>query len=526
MKNLNKFIETEHFKLEDERIIKRLLTPNCYMASIDLQNAYYLIPIRKSDRKFLRFSFKGNLFEFTCLPFGLNTAPYTFTKIMKPVISQLRNRGYTSVIYLDDILLVESSETKCQESVQATIEVIKKLGFLINEQKSHKVPATRCKFLGNIYDSKEMVIELPVEKQKKVKSKIDTFSVMRQCKIRDFASFIGTLSACCLTLKYGRVYMRSFERERYLALDYNSNNFEAKMRLSPNLREDFDWWDKHITNVKNQIRNLDPSIEIFSDAFSSGWGAFCNKSRVNSHWNADERNQHINYLELLAAWFGLKCFAKDLKDCDILLRIDNTTAIAYINKNGGVRFPKLAKIAKQIWQWCEARNLWIFASYIASKDNIEADFESRRLEPETEYALAYSAYDQIISEFGNPEIDLFANRTNTKCTKYFSWKKDPGSIGIDAFTFKWEKYYFYAFPPFSIILRALEKIRFEKARGILVVPLWPAQAWFPVYMSMLESLPIYFKPNVGLLQSLDRKSHPLWSRITLVAGIISGRLSR
>lgn len=42
------------------------------------------------------------------------------------------------------------------------------------------------------------------------------------------------------------------------------------------------------------------------------------------------------YLELLAAWFGLKCFAKELRDCDVLLRIDNTMAIAYIIKKGGV----------------------------------------------------------------------------------------------------------------------------------------------------------------------------------------------
>jgi len=60
----------------------------------------------------------------------------------------------------------------------------------------------------------------------------------------------------------------------------------------------------------------------------------------------------------------------------------------------------------------EERNLWIFASYIASVDNVEADFESRRLEPKTEYALAQFAFCKIISIFGNPEIDLFATRTN------------------------------------------------------------------------------------------------------------------
>lgn len=120
------------------------------------------------------------------------------------------------------------------------MKLFKKLGFLINERKSHKVPSTRYRFLGNMYDLVKMVVELPIEKQKKVKSKIEKFRIMKQYKIREFASFVGTLSSC-LTLKYGRVYMRSFKRERFLALEGNGDNFEANMRLSSELKEDFDW---------------------------------------------------------------------------------------------------------------------------------------------------------------------------------------------------------------------------------------------------------------------------------------------
>lgn len=81
-------------------------------------------------------------------------------------------------------------------------------------------------------------------KTRKLKSKIDKFRVMKQCRIREFASFVGTLSSCCSTLKYGRVYIRSFGRERFLALERNNDNFEAMM-LSPELKEDFDWWNEH-----------------------------------------------------------------------------------------------------------------------------------------------------------------------------------------------------------------------------------------------------------------------------------------
>lgn len=51
----------------------------------------------------------------------------------------------------------------------------------------------------------------------------------------------------------------------------------------------------------------------------------------------------------------------------------------------------------------------------------------------------------------------------------------------------------------------------------MIVPKWPAQAWYPVYMSMLDSEPLYLNPNKYLLCSIDRRPHPLWKRITLVA---------
>lgn len=522
LKNLNEFIDTEHFKLEDSKVVRELLTSGCFMISIDLKDAYYLISVAESDRKYLRFQFQGKIYEFTCLPFGLNIAPYIFTKIMKPVVSYLRLLKILLVIYLDDILVIGRSFEMCSKNAKTALALLKKLGFIINFEKSQLTPSKRCKFLGLVYDSKEMVVELPIEKKNRVTELVRKFDRIKKCKIREFAAFIGTLESCSPTLKYSRVHMRSFERERFVALRSNKDNYDRDMTITSNLKDDFDWCEKNVLVAKNSIKIFKPVIEIFSDASTSGWGAVCKDNRVHGHWKEYERSLHINILKLKAVFFGLKCFCKDLRSCDILLRVDNTTAIAYINKKGGIRVPQLSMLAKEIWTWCEKRELWIFASYIRSKDNSIADFESRRLEPETEYSLADYAFNAIIDKFGEPKIDLFATRANAKCTRYVSWKKDPGSIAIDAFTISWKSKFFYAFPPFSTILRVLEKVRVDEARGVLVVPHWPAQAWFPVFLSMLDSEPIYFKPDINLLLTFNRQPHPVWRRITLVSSIISG----
>ena len=116
--------------------------------------------------------------------------------------------------------------------------------------------------------------------------------------------------------------------------------------------------------------------------------------------------------------------------------------------------------------------MWIFASYVKSSDNFHADKESRKLSDDTEWEISKIAFKKINKKFGKFDIDLFATKINKKCVKFVSWFPDPEAIAIDAFTISWTKLYFYTFPPFSLILPTLQKIRNDGARGVLIVPLW------------------------------------------------------
>ena len=79
--------------MEGIHMLRDLLTPNDFMAKIDLKDAYFTVPIWKGHQKFLRFLWKGTQWEFACLPFGIASTPRVFTKILKPVISLLRKQG-------------------------------------------------------------------------------------------------------------------------------------------------------------------------------------------------------------------------------------------------------------------------------------------------------------------------------------------------------------------------------------------------------------------------------------------------
>lgn len=310
-----------------------------------------------------------------------------------------------------------------------------------------------------------MTLELPSEKREKIFKGITYCLSHRTCKIRELARFLGILTSACPAVKYGWLYTKCFEYEKFLALKRSWDNYNAKMRLTDGVAADMLWWRLNIKATNNDLKN---------DNFVSGWGAYCEGESTHGWWTESNVDSHINFLDLHAIFFGLKCFANHLSRGNVLIRTDNTTALAYINKMGSVQYPKLNQLARQIWQWCESKNIWVYASYISSTENWEADQTSRVLPPETEWSLNDRDFFKIIGALVLPEIDLFASLGNHKCARYISWFRDPGAESVDAFTVSWANLFFYAFPPFSLILRALQKIRNERAMGILVVPLWPS----------------------------------------------------
>ena len=82
-----------------------------------------------------------------------------------------------------------------------------------------------------------------------------------------------------------------------------------------------------------------------------GLSASCQGVNTRGPWSGQERTHHINYLELLAAFLALKSFASNRRAISILLRLDNITAIAFLNRMGGTHSPLLSRLTVEIWNW-------------------------------------------------------------------------------------------------------------------------------------------------------------------------------
>lgn len=167
------------------------------------------------------------------------------------------------------------------------------------------------------------------------------------CRIRQLVEFLGLLTSACPAVQYGWVYTRQKERDKFLALNY-SDNYNKRMVLPSCLQPDFKWWSDNIETSYSSIQSNDYLLEIFCDASRTDWRVPCNSEIPGGNWSAREIKNHINFLELKAAFYAIKMFGSHLSNCNFLLKIDNTTSIAYINKLGGIQHTRLNDLTRHM----------------------------------------------------------------------------------------------------------------------------------------------------------------------------------
>ena len=120
-------------------------------------------------------------------------------------------------------------------------------------------------------------------------------------------------------------------------------------------------------------------------------------------------------------------------------------------------------------------------------------------------------------------IDLFASRLNAQVKDYISWKPHPMAKFVDAFTIDWSQFFFYAYPPFCLVSRCVQKIIHDQASGILVNPLWTTQPYFTAVLSLLTETPRVFNASVqNLIHPTLDGPHPLHQRLQLMVCKLSG----
>ena len=152
-----------------------------------------------------------------------------------------------------------------------------------------------------------------------------------------------------------RAFFRDLEVCKLTALSSSDGDYNAIVYLSQLARDSLQWFVVN-SHLYNGTRISKPSkvLTMTTDASHSEWGVVCGGVSSSGLWSSEEQAMHINWLELSAVLFGVKCFVHS-HNCLVKVFCDNSTAVTYINNLGGM-VPSLHAVSKSIWEWCFAHH--------------------------------------------------------------------------------------------------------------------------------------------------------------------------
>ena len=348
LSNLNQFLKVEKFKMETPETIRTSLQQGEWVTSIDFRDAYFHIPIQEQSRKYLRFHVQGQTYQFKALPFGLSTAPLEFTVVAKEVKLMAIRMGIRIHQYLDDWLVRATSHQVCYQHTQDLVALCQSLGWLVNLDKSELEPKQVFDFVGYQFDLRTGRVRPTPDRWQNLQEKISEILSLPACPVRQFMSLIGLLTATEKQVHLGRLHMRPIQW--HLKNNWRiPESLEKIIPLPRSLHPHLQWWmtEKNVL-LGQPLHPLKHALQIFTDASKEGWGAHLNERMARGSWSVPESKLHINYLELKAVFLALKEFQDLCTDNIVLIATDNTTVVAYINKEGGMRSGQLCALLWRI----------------------------------------------------------------------------------------------------------------------------------------------------------------------------------
>ena len=355
------------------------------------------------------------------------------------------------------------------------------------------IPFQTILHLGYIWNSVTFTISVPESKVTFLKDDQCTKALNSPVSLRKLQKILGTIESFRIAFPFAALHYRYLQREVANHISLGSS-WDHKINPSDLACKDLLWW----VECPNPLppRPLDPFIpelQLTTDSSSDGWGAYTSQGiEAAGFWSDEESQLHNNFLETKAVLFAFQSLFRETFNTSIHIRSDNSTTISYINNQGGVRSEEITEIVSDLYDFCLYRNLRIQASFICGRLNTRADALSRRARVH-DYSIPKNFFSFLCKHFNfYPEIDLFASRLNFKVSKYFSEGPDPYAYGFDAFTMPWPDS-IYAFPPINLVQKFLSHfLHLNIHYGLIIVPYWPAQAYFPTLLDLLIDTPLNF----------------------------------
>ena len=417
-------------KIEDFKMLVLKMGNGCYIWKRDLSRYFLQIPLDPIEYDKVGFVWRGSLFFFTGLMFGLRHAGLQGQKITT-AISWIHQRlgletdyetKFSSINYSDDIGGGERTLDRATESYTALAELLQDLGLSESTSKAH-APSTSMPYLGVNFDTVRMEMSIPVEKLTEVRELLGAWSRKTKATKKGLQQLLGKLFWVSRCVKFSRGFMARLLNQ---LADMHCLPDNKKVPISEECRLDIKWWSRYIRRF-NGIECMYPddpmdlslgqlldssALVNCGDAQPLGGGSYFGSeywSRPFPRWLQDTSyGIHIKefWVALVSAWlWGEKWRGKI-----VYVFCDNVAVVETLDKQKPSD-TKLQELLREYMYVVCTRGFTPKFRTIGTKENEVADYISRRHDPvaAAEYFASHGLPQRTLVDVPDSMFKLHSN---------------------------------------------------------------------------------------------------------------------
>lgn len=518
--------------------------------TIDLTSGFHHLMMHESAWPYLGFEWRGEYYVFTSGPFGLATMPWAFTMLMRAVFVHFRRLGHRCTGYIDDSMWFHQSKERLAELRHYALTMFNKLGLCVNFEKSGLDIRSLHVYLGMDVDLGAGVFRVPEDKRDKLFALLNALlhAADRSVPVRQLASAKGKIVA--MSWAFGlaaKFFTKSMDADITRAASWTAVVFLSDATIT-----ELRFWlaQFHVYNGTSPMWPR-PGVDLVihvdaagrSAASAGGWGAWC---RVNGRrlvargsWATEAHSaMSSSAQELRACLLALQSFntaANPLRGKAVQVVTDSMNAALALNR-GKVYATDSVRIAQEIFLYCSGQAIRLTCVWVPREQNKEADVLSKVVDL-TDCMVDPAAFTALHHRWGPFAVDLFASHMSHQLPQYFSKEHVPGTLGVDAFAYDWGSLGMgWAYPPFNLIASVWAHASHCRAVLCLVVPVWPAKAWWRLlapdadgFFAAVVREAIVLPARKGLLLCIDKRGARVaraksnWPLLALLVDFRDGR---
>jgi len=362
--------------------------------------------------------------------------------------------------------------------------LLQRLGWQREPTKGCWEPSQEFEFLGVGLDLRRGLFRAPAEKVRGARAMIEACMRRGQMSRRELAGVVGTVNFLARAVPM----VRPLLREAYAVIGTERSGWGRKVVLTPRAREDLQAAGRELLE-HNGAPMWRPSqvAVVHTDASQDGWGATYLHHRAAGKFSAEEAMAHINHKEMMAVVRAVRTFAQALAGRRVEFRTDSVVARAYLAKGGG---PDLAMttMVKEVWAVLTRVDAAVYSAVWVKgcTHNTVADALSRWVDLD-DWRVKRPVVRMVQERLGACTVDRFASEENAVLPRFNSLLECPGTEAVDAFSQWWGGELNWLVPPVNLVGRVITQVIEQQAEGIIVVPWWKAQPWWPQLLALWEA---------------------------------------